>query len=127
MRKRKFVFTDGKDYGPRDPLFYKKLDYEKSLKWCKKCNDEIPLKNFYPKYVGPGDGFQFHCVTHRKEYYKEWEKDKHYPVSVEKKTCTRCHQRFDSDNFYLARRSKDGLHSWCKQCVIGAVIECNRK
>lgn len=37
-------------------------------------------------------------------------------VTVEEKTCTRCGAAKPAAEFYKQRKSKDGLHAWCKDC-----------
>jgi len=34
-----------------------------------------------------------------------------------KKVCTKCNEAKPISDFYRAKRSKDGFHSWCKQCA----------
>jgi len=43
------------------------------------------------------------------------------PVAVERmalKTCTKCHAAKWLGEFYKCTPNKDGLHSWCKECVL---------
>lgn len=44
-----------------------------------------------------------------------------------KKRCTRCGQSKGAVEFYLSKRSKDGLHSWCKVCNIKAAKKSYQK
>ena len=32
------------------------------------------------------------------------------------KECTKCHRMLDESEFYISRKAKDGLQSYCKQC-----------
>lgn len=32
------------------------------------------------------------------------------------KECTKCHRMLDESEFYISRKAKDGLQSYCKSC-----------
>ena len=40
---------------------------------------------------------------------------------ITKKLCARCHLQKPSDDFYISKRSKDGLRSYCKSCDLSAI------
>lgn len=35
-----------------------------------------------------------------------------------KKVCSHCKKEKDINSFYKSKQTKDGLHSWCKSCVL---------
>lgn len=43
------------------------------------------------------------------------------------KTCRRCCKEKESGDFYAAARMKDGLHSWCKDCLNARAMERYRE
>lgn len=46
---------------------------------------------------------------------------------VEYKTCTKCKQDHPISNFWKQRKAKDGLNTWCKDCIVEGMKEGARK
>lgn len=71
---------------------------------CQTCT------SFDPIFKGVDPGALKKMMFKKKE--KDMEKD------MKQKTCTKCLQPFPAtkEYFYAAKKTKDGLHAWCKKC-----------
>jgi hypothetical protein len=38
--------------------------------------------------------------------------------TISQKTCRKCGEQKDIYDFYRTKQNRDGLHSWCKKCVL---------
>lgn len=46
---------------------------------------------------------------------------------MKEKQCTKCKLFKPLNEFYVQKRKKDNLSSWCKQCVRSAVVKIQKK
>ena len=104
---------------------------------CKKWKNEIK----FGKDSKNKDGFRYwckDCVRARmrdrrkkgwrglKQYYR-YEETHRLVDGVKQKRCRRCRRWKAESDFYKARKNKDGLAIWCKECANKATDKARKK
>jgi hypothetical protein len=104
---------------------------------CKKWKDE----SLFHRNRRSKDGIQWKCKECERKYarkrYNRIRKtdrrnlryeDRHRVVNgVKEKLCRNCRKWKSENQYYKEPRTKDGLKSWCKDCVLKYQRERNRK
>ena len=94
-------------------------------KICRKCKNELPL-SFFSKKKNGKYGLRSRCKEcelKANQYYDEKNKARENFIVSEFKTCPGCKTEKLSAAFSKAKRIKDGLRSWCKECEAVRVME----
>lgn len=95
-------------------------------KRCSKCKEIKPLEEF-AKDRRCRDGRGARCKECVRIYQQRWaESSKNRPYVVYengKKTCSKCGEEKNISEFPRDSKSRDGLHSWCKQCVYSVNLQ----
>ena len=88
------------------------------MKQCNKCNKIKALAEF-PKRKDSPDGFRNTCKDCRNKYLIEYRLNPPVKevVSEGLKICYKCKEIKSTDNFGKNTNNKDGLKSYCKECV----------
>ena len=103
-KKRKDESKFGKDRGSKDGLNL----------WCKDCVRADKRE----RYKKEGKGL--------KQYYR-YEECHRVVDGVKQKRCRKCKRWKAESDYYKKRKLKDGLATWCKECVNKATNKARKK
>lgn len=89
-------------------------------KICSKCGQEKDLQEFHRNKKSK-DGRHSHCKACRLAHNKEYNKRKYREMSpriviATTKTCPKCGQEKNIEEFHRSKRRKDGRYWCCKAC-----------
>jgi hypothetical protein len=84
-------------------------------KWCRRCEQNLPASKFSKKR-DDSTGLSSYCKPCQSAVGKERSSALTVSLPVEK-ACTKCRLVLASSLFANNTSSKDGLHSWCRECT----------
>jgi ribosomal protein S27AE len=98
-------------------------------KTCQKCGETKEISEFHAN-KGTYDGYATWCKPCKAKDARKWRKNnaKTYETRIKNrtithKTCPKCGDTKEIDEFYTQICQPDGLEGWCKTCM----VEANRK
>lgn len=98
------------------------MQNDKMNKWCPKCQQYLPRDEFYLN-AAQSDGLAPYCKACWREFcrvrHARLMQDKHRAQQREDtKRCSRCQEVKPVSDFYKSDQWIDGLHVYCKKCVL---------
>jgi hypothetical protein len=93
----------------------KRLDPLATEKECTGCGLMKPMNEFGLNRRST-DLRKSECKECTNKKTRKFRKTLNYPISVVSKVCLRCHTEKPASEFARAKKEKDGLFDWCKEC-----------
>lgn len=91
-------------------------------KWCPRCQQSLPHSEFY-RNAAQSDGLAPYCKSCWREicqmrYARQREEKRRAQQREDTKRCSRCQEVKPVLDFYKNERWTDGLHPYCKKCLL---------
>ena len=91
-------------------------------KWCPRCQQSLPHDEFY-RNAAQSDGLAPYCKSCWREfcqtrYARQREEKQRAQQKEDTKRCSRCQEVKPVSDFYKNERWIDGLHPYCKKCLL---------